>query len=649
MEMDKLLVKFGTFLIICLTGYALCGQEAFICRGNYYLALTDGPGFTTVYEVSIDPGTGKAVFDPLSVGTSGTDFNAMGYRYSDNYIYGVNSGNLELYRLGTDGVAHTLKAPGFNPYFLYVAGDVSPDGKNLVVVGTNPFQDEVLVFIDLASKNFEYRELKLSGLDVRCADIAFDPIDGRLYGFDGIHHRLVIYDTHTGEVKSDFPPTSKAVLMGGLFFDPFGNLFGYGLLPGENAQQAFFSIDKFTGAVELETIGPPASRNDGCSCPYTIGLRESVDPVEVIACTEVPVIIEIANTSGEEQKGLRLEQTFPESFVIIDIDNPLGGNLVAGGPGANSFTIEELSVPLGKHEVIITLELQADARGSYELQATLSGLPKMLGEVVVSDNPLTLVQDDSTAISVKGLTVDFSEVNTQICTGEGIVLDPGIRGFSFLWSDGSTGPTLTVTQGGTYSVTVSSGCETVENTFTVDGIGFQVELGPDLQIELGEGLSIRPEITPPSSELTFSWTSSGGAVPCAECFEPFVEPHFDTWYFLTASDAAGCFVTDSVLVEVIKDRNVFIPDAFSPNGDGINDYFYLQSKQPLAVLDFKVFDRWGNLLFENADFYTNDFSQGWNGLFKGTPLNGGVFFYTAIVRFLDDVEMEFKGEVSIVR
>jgi len=639
----------GMALLFLFHACLLPAQESFICRDNYYLALTDGAVLTTVYEVMVDPGSGNVVFDALSEGTSGADLNGLGYRYTDNFIYGVNAETLELYRVGKDGMAQSLGILEPNRYLRYVGGDVSPDGRYLVLVGNNSFHDVALAFIDLDSPNYDYRELRLNGPEVRSADIAFDPADGILYGFDAIQHRLVTYDVNTGEVKTNFPSTDEAILMGGLFFDSFGHLFGYGVVPGENAQKAFFSIDKETGAVKRETTGPPASRNDGCSCPYTVGLRETVDAAEVIPCTEVPIRIEIANASKDLQKGLRLEQRFPESFRIVDIDTPLEGELSAGGPGSYFFTLQDLTVPLGRHEIIITVELPSDTEGDYELQATLSGLPVTLGEVTLSDNPTTLVQQDPTLLSVGKLSVNFTEVETQICSGKPIVLDPGVPGASYRWSDGSTEPTLSVTQPGAYTVTVSTGCETVEETITVDGIGLELNLGPDRQVELGASLKLRPETTSRTEELTYLWSSSAGEVSCPDCFELLAEPRSDTWYHLTATDTAGCFVKDSVFVQVIKDRRVFLPNAFSPNGDGINDHFYLQSKRTETVLDFKVFDRWGNLLFENSGFYTNDLSQGWDGRFRGKALPGGVYYFAASIRFLDKEVERLIGEVEIVK
>lgn len=647
--MSKLPVILVLTLLSGLSACLLRAQEAFTCRGNYYLAITDGAVLTTVYEVVIDSTAGKVAFAPLSAGTSGADLNGLGYRYSDNFIYGVNSETLELYRVGKDGIAHLLRALEPNRYLRYVAGDVSPDGRYLVLVGNNSFHDVAMIFIDLDSPVYEYRELRLKGPEVRSADVAFDPVTGRLYGFDGIRHRLVTYDINTGEVKADFPPTTEAVLMGGLFFDTFGRLYGYGEAPGENAQRAFYSIDKTTGIVKRETNGPPASRNDGCSCPYTVALQEIVDAEEAIPCMATPIRIEIANASRSDQRGLRLEQHFPETFRIIAIDNPLGGKLTAGGPGANFFTLDDLTVPLGRHEVIITVELAAGASGDYALQATLSGLPEQLGETALSDNPATLAPQDPTPLTVGQLRVDFSKVNTRICSGDSLILDPRVPDASYRWSDGSTAPTFTVVQAGTYAVTVSNGCATVEETITVSGIGFRMDLGPERVTEPGDAVLLLPDIAPSSRGLAYSWGSSDGPMPCADCSELSVSPISDTWYSLTVTDTAGCFVTDSVLVRVIQDRRVFFPNAFSPNDDGINDVFFPQSKRAATLLDFRVFDRWGNLLFENKEGHTNDPAHGWDGRFRGKPLQNSVYYYLAQIRFPDGMIAAFQGEVEIVK
>ncbi len=237
--MRRLYAHLGPLLSLWILSFPIQAQESFVCQGDFYLAITDGAVNTTVYTVGIDSGSGTVDFQPLNLTTTGKDLNAMGFRSVDNFIYGVDSGSLDVYRVGKDGIAQTVSELYSDPYLQYVAGDITPDGRYLVVIGTSSFHDEVVGFIDLDSPTYEYTEIWLDGPDVRSADVAFDPIDGTLYGFDGINHRLVTYDIQTGEIKADYPPTDQSLLMGGLFFDAFGKLFGYGLVPGENVQQAF--------------------------------------------------------------------------------------------------------------------------------------------------------------------------------------------------------------------------------------------------------------------------------------------------------------------------------------------------------------------------------------------------------------------------
>lgn len=646
--MRRLYLHLGPLLSLWILSFAIQAQESFVCQGDFYLAITDGAVHTTVYTVGIDSDFGTVDFQPLNLTTTGKDLNAMGFRSVDNFIYGVDSGSLDVYRVGKDGIAQTVSELYSDPYLQYVAGDITPDGRYLVVIGTSSFHDEVVGFIDLDSPTYEYTEIWLEGPDVRSADVAFDPIDGTLYGFDGINHRLVTYDIQTGEIKADYPPTDQSLLMGGLFFDAFGKLFGYGLAPGENVQQAFYSIDKETGVVELETVGPPASRNDGCSCPYTLGLQVSVETIEALPCTTIPIKFEIANTTGITQNNLRLEQVFPESFVIKNIESPLEGVLTGGGNNSNFFTLESLSIPIGLHELIVDVELTGEASGTYAFQAELSGLPGTLGYVLLSDNPRTLVKMDSTVIKVGELVLDYSRISTQICSPEGLELDPGVPGASYVWGDGSTEPTYKVTSAGNYAVTISTTCQTIETNIQVDGVGFEVELGPDQQVELGDAVYLQAAVSPSPGGSSYTWTSSTGNISCTSCTELTESPNADTWYYLTVTDPDGCSARDSLLVEVINDRNVFIPTAFSPNGDGINDQFFIHSRRPAEIVSLQIFDRWGNLLFQNENTSTNDPIYGWDGRSRGRPMNDGVFFYLARLRFLDEQEVEYKGELVLL-
>ena len=103
-------------------------------------------------------------------------------------------------------------------------------------------------------------------------------------------------------------------------------------------------------------------------------------------------------------------------------------------------------------------------------------------------------------------------------------------------------------------------------------------------------------------------------ISCTDCLDPFAFPFETTSYSLTAIDSFGCSGTDEIMVFVEKDRNVFIPTAFSPDGDGFNDVFFINANQTIAnVPKFRIFNRWGEVIYAIDDISPNDSSVGWDG------------------------------------
>ena len=99
-----------------------------------------------------------------------------------------------------------------------------------------------------------------------------------------------------------------------------------------------------------------------------------------------------------------------------------------------------------------------------------------------------------------------------------------------------------------------------------------------------------------------------------------------------------------------KKRGVYIPNAFSPNGDGINDEIMIFANPGVELVEeFLIFDRWGELVFENTNFLPNDADQGWDGKLKGEKMSPAVFTWFAKVRYLDGEKQMFKGDVVLVR
>ena len=148
--------------------------------------------------------------------------------------------------------------------------------------------------------------------------------------------------------------------------------------------------------------------------------------------------------------------------------------------------------------------------------------------------------------------------------------------------------------------------------------------------------------------LAYQWQPAE-MMDCDTCPASGTIPYFTTDYQLIITDQNGCTATDATTVTVKKPRPVFIPNAFSPNGDGENDVFMIYSdKEVEAIISFRIYNRWGALVFADESFAPNDPAHGWNGFFKSEKMNPGVFVYVAEVLFLDGVTVQFSGDVSLL-
>ena len=129
-------------------------------------------------------------------------------------------------------------------------------------------------------------------------------------------------------------------------------------------------------------------------------------------------------------------------------------------------------------------------------------------------------------------------------------------------------------------------------------------------------------------------------------------------YQVIVSDSAGCSQTADFSIPFYPEEvaafhcepQVFAPNVFSPNDDSINDFFYLQSNERVvAVLSLKIFDRYGELVFENKDIVPNEESAGWNGIFNRELMNPQVFIWQAEVQFFSGERKVFYGDVVLIR
>jgi gliding motility-associated-like protein len=219
---------------------------------------------------------------------------------------------------------------------------------------------------------------------------------------------------------------------------------------------------------------------------------------------------------------------------------------------------------------------------------------------------------------------------------------------SWSFGDGSTStvnnPTHFYSASGTYNVKLAEGCpeDSITIPITVLG-GTSVNISPaSVTITAGTGTTLSATGGP--ATINYSWSPPIG-LSCINCPDPVANPTSTTKYYVTTTNTDGCTAMDSVIVTVDLTQcgNVFVPTAFSPNADGINDVLNVKSNC-IKTFSFKIYNRWGESVFE-----TNDINRGWDGTFEGQLLNTGIFIYQLDISGLSGEHTFQKGNISLVR
>lgn len=193
----------------------------------------------------------------------------------------------------------------------------------------------------------------------------------------------------------------------------------------------------------------------------------------------------------------------------------------------------------------------------------------------------------------------------------------------------------------------ANGCTFAESATFVTPLIPEIELGPDLTVDLGESTHFQLLFNVPLD--TFIWSPLLG-LSCYDCPQPDATPYHSTTYSLLVEAPGGCTDSDSVTVIVLDKRDVYVPNIFSPDDDGINEIFTVYGgPEVLAVKKLQVYSRWGELVFQREGLAANDEQGGWDGTFRGKPLSPGVYTWVAVVEFLDGVILEYEGDVTITR
>ena len=202
----------------------------------------------------------------------------------------------------------------------------------------------------------------------------------------------------------------------------------------------------------------------------------------------------------------------------------------------------------------------------------------------------------------------------------------------------------------TYSVTGYDNKKCYSDTKSIDITAFNypvIGLTPNATINVGGSYQINSTAT--TNIVSLNWTPSN-TLSCANCLTPLATPTKTTKYVLTAINDGGCATSDSIRVQVICDgNNFFVPNTFSPNGDGVNDHFVVNGVGLNVIPSITIYNRWGQIVFQKSNFAPNVPSEAWDGTFNGQPAPADVYVYTIQILCNNATLIPYHGNVTLIR
>ena len=646
-------------LFICLlTSTYIFSQVPFTCEGQFFVSVTNN-NRSSIFECKINTNDGQVEFSPINDEPYFFPLNAIGYRYTDNLIYGINPDNNNLFHFDREGNAVFLKRLlGLDPSSGYYSAAITADGNFLILLASRNNVNTHMIEVELTSGNYFTRRIDLftngpQAVSINCTDFAFHPTDGLLYGFDSRSRRLVTIDYPSGEVRqNEFPPSNEINRIGACFFDPQGYFYGYGSARFGNTQErSLFRISSITGLGEKIGEGPIAASKDGCSCPYGISLEKRVTPVRITACETAIYTFIVTNSSSINLEGVDFVDQLPEDLIAVEIiRNPYGGTVE--GLGTRDFSIRDMNLSLGRDSIMLKVVSSPNASGTYANQARLENLPDFLGGRRISDAVGTVIIGDSTFLDVVAY-VPFSITDTvRGCEGLPLSIDLDLpTDVSITWPNGQTGTSYVVSQEAWVPVKITDQCQIYQDSVFVDFFDNPrlIQLPSDFSVFLGDELVYEPNIVGNGSfQLVWNFSEDRVGEWCPTCSILTLRPTDTGELTLAVTDDNNCMAAYQFSVVVEKDYSFTFPNVLDGTGSGVNAIFKGAAKtRGVLVRSFSVFDRWGGLIYESYNIPLSELT--WDGTKGGQILVPGVYAYVAELKFLDGVVRMHTGTVTILR
>lgn len=286
--------------------------------------------------------------------------------------------------------------------------------------------------------------------------------------------------------------------------------------------------------------------------------------------------------------------------------------------------------------------------------------PSRSGEYVVTvTNSFGCMQKDTVAIITEEPVNLVATTEYNICRGDKVQLTASGNASSFSWQPStdlsghnSSSPIAFPDSSTTYLVIGQSKniCPDDSATVRVNVLDHPtVRLGNDTTILGGVPFTLQSVAT--GNIQSYEWTPQNG-LSCTTCPTPEALPESDQQYIVEVTTPEGCKASDTIAITLICNKQaIFIPNAFTPNGDRLNDRFYVKGFGLKTVNYLRIFDRWGKEIFNRKNFNANDEQMGWDGSLPGgnQPAGTSTYIYVAEVVCSEGVPITLRGSVTLIR
>ncbi len=263
--------------------------------------------------------------------------------------------------------------------------------------------------------------------------------------------------------------------------------------------------------------------------------------------------------------------------------------------------------------------------------------------------------DSTITVNVLGVELDWTWVAEDVlCYGDenGRIIIDGANGGTppYTYSlDGvqyQAGAEFADLSAGVYSLFIKdmNDCVLEESIVISEPDILEVDAGDDITVETGMSVELFAN-TNTENNILYNW-SPATDLDCVDCPSPIFTARETTTYTVNIIDENNCNASDEITIFVERPKlpTFSIPNAFSPNGDGVNDVFRLIPQSEVIELEFMVYNRWGERIF-----YSKDVDFGWDGSYKGEGQEMGVYVYYVRAIFVGDQDYEAQGNITLIK